>query len=321
MSAEMTFTLNAEVAAVLAAAIEQNGPLSAPPAGDVASRRVALDAMLEYFNNQAQPIASKVDISDHSIIAPDGATLLARWYRQPSSDSRAAVLYLHGGGMIAGSVPIFDGPVSRYVARTSVSMLSLQYRLAPEHPHPAPVEDAYAGLAWLAAHAAELGIDPGRIAVMGDSAGGGLAAGIAILSRDRNGPAIARQLLIYPMLDDRTTTPDPYIAPFAGWSYDDNATGWNALLGTGHEHRAIDPSAAPGRLEDAAGLSPAYIEVGQLDVFRDEDIHYALTLSRAGVPVELHLHPGVPHEYDAIASGADVSRRAQGDRDRVLRSL
>jgi acetyl esterase/lipase len=317
----MTFTLNAEVAAVLAAATGQDGPPAAPPAGDVAGRRAALDPMLEYFNNQAQAVAGKVDISDHSVIAPDGATLLARWYRQPSSDSRAAVLYLHGGGMIVGSVPIFDGPVSRYVARTGVPMLSLQYRLAPEHPHPVPVEDAYAGLAWLAGHAPEFGIDPGRIAVMGDSAGGGLAAGVALLSRDRNGPAIACQLLIYPMLDDRTTTPDPHIAPLAGWSYDDNATGWNALLGTGHEHREIDPSAAPGRLEDAAGLPPAYIEVGQLDIFRDEDIRYALTLSRAGVPVELHLHPGVPHEYDAIAFDADVSRRAQGDRDRVLRSL
>jgi len=231
------------------------------------------------------------------------------------------VLYLHGGGMIVGSVPIFDGPVSRYVARTGVPMLSLEYRLAPEHPHPTPVEDAYAGLVWLAGHAAELGIDPGRIAVMGDSAGGGLAAGVAILSRDRKGPAVAHQLLIYPMLDDRTTVPDPYIAPLAGWSYDDNATGWNALLGPGHEDREVDPSAAPGRLEDAAGLPPAYIEVGQLDVFRDEDVRYALTLSRAGVPVELHLHPGVPHEYDAIAFDADVSRRAQSDRDRVLRSL
>jgi acetyl esterase/lipase len=228
---------------------------------------------------------------------------------------------LHGGGMIVGSVAIFDGPVSRYVARTGVSMLSLEYRLAPEHPHPAPVEDAYAGLVWLADHAAELGIDPGRIAVMGDSAGGGLAAGVAILSRDRKGPAVARQLLVYPMLDDRTTKPDPYIAPLAGWSYDDNATGWNALLGPGHEHREVDPSAAPGRLEDAAGLPPAYIEVGQLDIFRDEDVRYALTLSQAGVPVELHLHPGVPHEYDAIAFDADVSRRAQSDRDRVLRSV
>jgi acetyl esterase/lipase len=313
--------MDAEVAAVLQAALEKNGPPPTPQIGDVQTRRVTLDAMLEYFNNQAQPLADDVKITDHEVTAADGATLLARWYRRPASATGAAVLYLHGGGMIVGSVPIFDGPVSRYVARTGVPILSVQYRLAPEHPHPVPVEDAYAGLTWLADHAGQLGIDPGRIAVMGDSAGGGLAAGVAILSRDRQGPAIARQLLIYPMLDDRTTTPDLYIAPFAGWSYDDNATGWNALLGPGHEKHDIDPAAAPGRLKDARGLPPAYIEVGQLDVFRDESLRYALVLSHAGVPVEMHLHPGVPHEYDAIAFDADVSRRAQADRGRVLRSL
>jgi acetyl esterase/lipase len=248
---------------------KKNGPPPTPQIGDVQTRRVTLDAMLEYFNNQAQPLADDVKITDHEVTTADGATLLARWYRRSASDTGAAVLYLHGGGMIVGSVPIFDGPVSRYVARTGVPMLSVQYRLAPEHPHPVPVEDAYAGLTWLAGHAGQLGIDPGRIAVMGDSAGGGLAAGVAILSRDRQGPAIAHQLLIYPMLDDRTTTPDLYIAPFAGWSYDDNATGWNALLGAGHEKRDVDPAAAPGRLKDARGLPPAYIEVGQLDVFRD----------------------------------------------------
>ena len=223
--------------------------------------------------------------------------------------------------MIVGSVPIFDGPVARYVARSGVAMLSVQYRLAPEHPHPVPVEDAFAGLVWLAEHAEQLGIDPDRIAVMGDSAGGGLAAGLAILARDRGGPRLAHQLLIYPMIEDRNTTPDPQIAPYAGWSYDDNITGWDALLGAGHEQRDIDPTAAPARLEDATGLPPAYIEVGQLDIFRDEDVRYALTLSHAGVPVELHLHPGVPHEYDAIAFDSDVARRAQADRERILRSL
>jgi acetyl esterase/lipase len=229
------------------------------------------------------------------------------------------VLYLHGGGMILGSVAIFDGPVSRYVAHTGVPMPSIEYRLAPEHPHPTPVEDAYAGLIWLAAHAEELGVDPNRIAVMGDSAGGGLAASVAILSRDRGGPALARQILLYPMLDDRNTTPDPQIAPFAGWSYDDNITGWNALLGERGDDTHVEPSAAPARLTDASRLPPAHIEVGQLDIFRDEDVTYALTLSHGGVPVELHLHPGVPHEYDAIAFNADVSQRALADRHRVLK--
>ena len=314
----MTFVLDPEVAAVLAAA----GDLPPmPAAGDVEGRRAALNQMLEYFNNHVQPISTDVTITDHHVDTADGAQLLARWYQRPSSDSAAAVLYLHGGGMILGSVAIFDGPVSRYVANTGVSMLSLEYRLAPEHPHPTPVEDCYTGLSWLAAHAEELGIDPNRIAVMGDSAGAGLAAGVAILARDRGGPALAHQLLIYPMLDDRNTTPDPHIAPFAGWSNDDNVTGWDALLGKGHEERTVDPSASPARLDDATGLPPTYLEVGQLDVFRDEDLTYARTLSRAGVPVEFHLYPGVPHEYDAIAPFADVSQRARANRERILRSL
>jgi acetyl esterase/lipase len=117
----------------------------------VRTRRVTLDAMLKYFNNQAQPPADDVKITDYEVTTADGVTLLAKWYRRPASDTGAAVLYLHGGGMIVGSVPIFDGPVSRYVARTGVPMLSVQYRLAPEHPHPVPAEDAYAGLTWLPA--------------------------------------------------------------------------------------------------------------------------------------------------------------------------
>ena len=317
----MTFAVDPEVGAVLAAATESNGPPPTLAAGDIDGRRAALNPMLDYFNNKAQTPPGDVETSDYGIPAADGAELLARWYQPSSGGTGAAVLYLHGGGMIVGSVPIFDGPVARYVARSGVAMLSIQYRLAPEHPHPTPVEDAYAGLLWLADHAEKLGVDPARLAVMGDSAGGGLAAALAILARDRNGPRLTRQLLIYPMLDDRNTTPDPQLVAFAGWSYDDNITGWNALLGAGHEQRAVDPSASPARIADATGLPPAYIEVGQLDIFRDEDVRYALTLSHAGVPVELHLHPGVPHEYDAIAFNSDVARRAQGDRERVLRSL
>jgi acetyl esterase/lipase len=228
----LSFVLDPEVAETLKAIAEQSGPLPPPPpVGDIESRRSALNAMLAWANNTAQPIADEVETTDHELTVADGTTILARWYRLPSSDSRAAVLYLHGGGMILGSVPIFDGPVSRYVAHTGVPMLSVEYRLAPEYPYPTPLEDAYAGLVWLAAHAAELDVDPDRMAVMGDSAGGGLGAAVAILSRDRGGPGLAHQILLYPMLDDRTTTPDPEIVPFAGWTYSDNITGWTALLG------------------------------------------------------------------------------------------
>jgi acetyl esterase/lipase len=139
----MSFTVDPDVAATLQVMAEQSGPLPAtPPVGDVESRRGALNAMLAWANNKAQPIADKVEIVDHEVTAADGTPLLARWYRLPSSDSRAAVVYLHGGGMILGSVPIFDGPVSRYVAHTGVPMLSIDYRLAPEHPHPETARSA-----------------------------------------------------------------------------------------------------------------------------------------------------------------------------------
>jgi acetyl esterase/lipase len=243
----LSFELDPEVAATLKAMAEQIGPLPPPPpVGDIESRRSTLNAMLAWANNTAQPIADEVEITDHELTVADGTTILARWYRLPSSDTRTAVVYLHGGDMILGSVPIFDGPVSRYVVHTGVPMLSVECRLAPEYPYPTPLEDAYAGVVWLAAHASELDIDPDRGAVMGDSAGGGLAAAVAILSRDRGGPPLAHQILLYPMLDDRTTRPDPEIVPFAGWTYSDNITGWNALLGELVGDTPVDPTSCTG---------------------------------------------------------------------------
>lgn len=223
--------------------------------------------------------------------------------------------------MILGSMDLYDATVSRYVSATGVPMLSVDYRLAPEYPDPTPVEDSYAGLRWLAARAGELGVDPARIAVMGDSAGGGLAAGVALLARDRGGPALARQILIYPMLDDRNTTPDPALTPFAFWTYDDNITGWGALLGDAAGGDGVSPYAAPARVADVAGLPTTYLEVGELDIFRNEDIEYARRISAAGISTELHVHPGVPHGFDGFAPDTAVARRAIADRLRVLSAL
>jgi acetyl esterase/lipase len=221
--------------------------------------------------------------------------------------------------MIAGSVELHDRFVAAYVADSGVPMVAVDYRRAPEHPHPYPVEDSYAGLAWLAAHAGELGVDAGRIALMGDSGGGGLTAGTALLARDR-GLAVAKQILIYPMLDDRTTVPDPALVPFAGWSYDDNYTGWHALLGEQIGTESVPAPAAPARATDLAGL-PAYVEVGELDIFRNEAIEYARRVALAGTSVELHVHPGCPHGFDRAAPHADVVRRSRADRLRALRSF
>ena len=269
----------------------------------------------------AQPIPADVTTSEHHATADDGAQIKLRWYAKDGAEPGPAVLFFHGGGYIFGHIDLFDGPVSRYVSASGVAFMSVEYRRAPEHPFPTPLEDAYAALRWLHEHAGELGVDPDRIAVMGDSAGGGMAAALTILTRERGGPKIARQILLMPMLDDRTREPDPHIAPFALWSYDDSATAWPALLGDAAGGPDVPATAAPARLEDATGLPPAYIEVGQIDVFRDEDLAYATKLSRAGVPVEFHLHPGAPHEFDSIAFASDVARRAIADRVRVLKSI
>jgi acetyl esterase/lipase len=157
--------------------------------------------------------------------------------------------------------------------------------------------------------------------VAGASSGGGVAAGLTLLVRDRGEHALAGQLLIYPMLDDREHAPDPQLLPFLTWTYDDNVTGWAALLGDRAGGDDVSPYAAPARTTDLSGLPATYIDVGDLDVFRDEDIAYARRLSDAGVPTELHLHPGCPHAFEALARGADVSQRAINDRLRRLRTL
>jgi acetyl esterase/lipase len=305
----MTFTLDPEVAEALAPFAAEAARSTPPPVGDVATRRATLEAVFRY-GDTAQPFPDDVTLTDHELTTADGATIRMRWYarKDASGDPSPAALYMHGGGMIVGDIGMFDGTVSRYVSASGTPILSVDYRLAPEHPHPAPVEDVYAALVWLHEHAAELGVDPARIGAFGDSAGGGLAAAVSILARDRNGPAIAKQILVMPMLDDRTVTPDPQLAPFAVWTWDDNRTGWAA-------------HAAPARVADPAGLPAAYIEVGQLDIFRDEDLTYALRLGQAGVPVEFHLHPGVPHEFDFIAFNSAAARRVIADRVRALASL
>lgn len=316
----MPFTIDPEVGAGLAVLLAAAGDAPLPPAGDVATRRQAIEA-LQTAMHGSLPTPADVVVQDFETTAEDGATLALRWYAKTGTPPGSAVLYAHGGGMILSNVGIYDGPVSRYVSASGVPFLSVEYRYAPEFPAPTPVTDCYAGLEWLVAHAAELGVDPARIALMGDSGGGGVAASLAIYARDQGGPALAKQILIYPMLDDRNTTPDPELTPFATWTYDDNATGWGALLGDAVGGPEGSPYGAAARLEDFSGLPPAYIEVGELDIFRDEDLAYAQRLVAAGISTELHLHPEVPHAFEVLVPGAAISARAGADRHRVLGSL
>lgn len=272
-------------------------------------------------------VPTDVEVRRYELTTSDGAVLPLTWYEPTTGDrtASAAMLYLHGGGMIMSleqTASVYDVIVPQYVSRSRVPALVVDYRVAPEHPHPTPVEDCYAALQWLEAHATELNVDPTRLAVGGDSAGGGLAAGVALLARDRSGPQLALQLLIYPMLDDRTVVPDPQLPPeFLVWNYDDNVTGWGALLGSASEGADVSPYAAPARATDLTGLPPAYVDVGDLDIFRDEDVDYARRLLAAGVATELHVFPGCPHGFEIIAGDLPVSRQAIDGRVRRLASL
>lgn len=165
-----------------------------------------------------------------------------------------------------------------------------------------------------------VGVRPNRIAIMGDSGGGGVAASAAIIARDL-GVVLARQILIYPMLDDRTLAGDAAREPFLSWTYDMNFTGWSARLGEQLGADDVSSAAAPARLTDFRGLAPAYIEVGDLDIFRDENLAYAQRLAAAEIPIELHVRPGAPHGFECFAPDSQLAQRALHDRLRAIRSI
>jgi acetyl esterase/lipase len=251
------------------------------------------------------------------------AEVLAASGRKPGP----AVLYMHGGGMVSGTVEIFAPSIARNTHRAGVPFFAVDYRLAPENPAPCGVEDCYAALRYMSEHASELGIDPARIAVMGDSAGGGLAAGVALIARDRGlSPPLAKQILIYPMLDDRTKFSYGADAPlhkFLTWKTADNVLAWDAYLGAdraGRPEAVVSEYAAPARAKNLAGLPPTYIDVGGLDLFRDENVDYAARIMKENIEVEIHVWPGVPHGFESAVS-TSAAIRAQMSRTKALKGF
>ncbi|MBC7169279.1 alpha/beta hydrolase [Phenylobacterium sp.] len=225
-----------------------------------------------------------------------------------------AILHIHGGGYVAGAAADNEAVHRPLAADLACVIVSVEYRLAPETPFPGPVEDCYAALAWIGRNAAELGVDATRLGVMGESAGGGLAAALALLARDRGEYALAFQHLIYPMIDDRTCAaaePHPYAGEFV-WTPQANRFGWRSLLGQEPGGEGVSPYAAAARAERLEGLPPAFIATGSLDLFLEEDLAYAQRLLRAGVPVELHVYPGAFHGFQWAAE-AEVSQTAARD--------
>jgi acetyl esterase/lipase len=241
--------------------------------------------------------------------APDVPLLICRPAAAPGPVP--ALYYIHGGGMIMGDNLIGITDMLDLAERFTLAVVSVEYRLAPETPHPGPVEDCYAGLAWTAMNAAELGIDPARIIVGGGSAGGGLSAATALLARDRGGPALAGQLLLCPMLDDRNDTPSAIqMAGLGVWDRSANEVGWTALLGDVRGGPDVSPYAAPARAGDLSGLPPAYIDVGSAETFRDEAVAYASRIWQAGGDAELHVWPGGCHAFAGFAPRAGLSQDA-----------
>lgn len=247
----------------------------------------------------------------------EGAALNASVFRSPPQDAPGpGILYLHGGGMVFGNRFGGVGAYLPYIASHGAVVITIDYRLAPEHPDPAPVEDCFASARWIAQHADELGIDPGRIIVAGQSAGAGLAAGVCLLARDRDEPAIAAQVLVSPMLDDRNDTGSAQQIDGRGvWDRTSNATGWSALLGDRRGGDAVTDAAAPGRAIDLGGLPPAFLSVGSAEVFRDETVAYASRMWAGGGDAELHVWPGGFHGFENFAPQAALSRAAAAARD------
>jgi len=272
-------------------------------------------ALLE-VETVTSPSASFRDVE---VAGPDGGALTLRVYEPHHREGPApGIAYFHGGAFVLGDLEIEHLKCLRH-AEAGTVVVSVDYRLAPEHRYPAGVEDCYAGLTWLADHAADLGVDGDRLAVGGSSAGGALAAAAAMMARDRGGPALGFQLLIYPVTDDRLATGS--MARFDaldGWNGAASRQMWDHYLGPGRA--AAPPYAAPARATDLSGLPPAYVSAAEFDPLRDEGIAYAVALMAAGVRTELHVFPGVPHGFDIFLPDAGVSRQAIDEQVRAVRS-
>jgi len=288
---------------------------------DIPAARAAEGKMMEAVKAQTpvlQPVEVEVGVLPGSEGAPD---VTVRIYRPEGRKAvLPALLWIHGGGYVLGSIEYEDATCARLAAETDCVTVAVEYRLAPENPFPAPLEDCYAALRWMAASADELGIDRSRIAIGGASAGGGLSAGLALLARDRGEIDIAFQLLVYPMLDDRNAAPASEVLQDAiFWTRENNLVAWRSYLGREPGGEGVSGYASASRAAELEGLPPACVTVGDQDLLVDEDIDYARRLIRAGVPTELHVYPGGCHSLDMLVPQADISRRFTSDLVRALK--
>jgi len=264
------------------------------------------------------PLSDRVVRTEHEV--PGDPPVPVRVHRAVDAPADAAlpcVVSIHGGGMVMGSYDMDDMTFDAWCPSIGVVGVSVEYRLAPETQYPGALDDCYRALVWVHQNAASLGVDPSRIGVHGVSAGGGLAAAVALHARDRAEVPVAFQLLDCPMLDDRQATPSINAPGLLMWTRDSNVFGWQSYLGDRFGTDDVPYTAAPARATDLSGLPPAFVSVGSIDGFRDEDVDYAQRLNQAGVPCELHVYAGAPHAYQMAIDSA-VVRQSKRDKEEWL---
>lgn len=290
------------------------------PVHDVSGRRMNMGRMRQLLG-QPKDNSNDVKVIEFTITSEDNTPIpLFQFVKSnPKGVPASAILHCHGGGMILGSVKDSEQSLMALVAQTGIQIFSVEYRLAPEARGMSATEDCFAALVWLQNHAYDFNVDPSHIAVMGESAGGGLAAAIAVMARDRrNCPPLAKQLLFSPMLDDRNCLPCETLKATASWTYEDNETGWTARLRDRVGTDNVSSYEAPARVQDVDGLAPAYIDVGELDIFRDESVMYACRLMKSGISTELHVYTGVPHGFENFGENVPVVAAAMANRKRAM---
>ena len=313
MSKNYIERLDPEVAEVVKKSMNQSGPgmdLSKP-----SEARVLSDKMSAALVSQRAEVKGVITEDRKIPGLPGSPELTVRVYQmEKKAGLRPGFLWIHGGGYVVGDLELDDPLCRQLTLAGECVVVSVNYRLAPEHPYPIPLEDCYVALKWMAAQD-ELQIDQFRICVGGASAGGGLSAALALLARDRGEIKLAWQLLLYPMIDDRNTElPSETVPNTLVWTRESNYWGWRAYLGHDPGTKDVESYASPARVENLEGVAPAFIGTGDLDLFAEESFYYAAKLVAAGVPTEVHVYPGVPHGFDGIlAPQAEISKKFRND--------
>lgn len=302
-----------ELAAALKV-INQSFPPDAYRAETITEVRAREVPGAEQFTDEALSRKGAFHVEERNVPGPEGAPDIPLLICRPTGvvAPTGAIYWVHGGGMMLGDNRTGVPAMLHFAQELQLAVVSVGYRLAPETRHPGPVEDCYAGLVWTSEHAEELNVDPQRIVIAGGSAGGGLAAGAALMARDRGGPRLFGQFLRCPMLDDRNDSPSArQMAGVGVWDRSSNETGWTAVLGETRGGDDVSPYAAPARAADLSGLPPTFIDVSSTETFRDEDVAYASAIWRAGGIAELHVWPGGFHGFDQLAPDAALSKSAR----------